>query len=160
MAAERYWSRTPFKIGDYAMKFMVQLSETADQEGIRSRLKSKKESVKEFGKQDYLREEFNCLLEKYKTLKFDFRIQLYQDEERTPMENPSREWKESDAPFATLAELEILKPDISDEEIEKMTFSPWNTKDFEPLGAMNKARKLVYDRSAEKRGGSPLSIGR
>jgi catalase len=164
MAAERYWSRTPFQIGDYAMKFMVQLSETADQEGIRRRWKSKNESVKRWGAQDYLREELLDLLKQLqqegKTLKFDFRIQLYQNEKRTPMENPSREWKESDAPFTTLAELEILNKDISDKEIEKMTFSPWNTKDFEPLGTMNKARKLVYDKSAEKRGGSPLSIGR
>jgi catalase len=161
MAAEGYWSRTPFQIGDYAMKFMVQLSEKAYQKGNLRIWKSKKESINLFGEQDYLREEFNDLLNKEgMALKFDFRIQLYQDEERTPMENPSKEWKESNAPFATLAELEILKPDKSDNKIEEMTFSPWNTKDFTPLGAMNKVRKLVYDKSAEKRGGCPMSIGR
>jgi hypothetical protein len=95
-----------------------------------------------------------------KALKFDFRIQLYQDEERTPIKNASKEWKESDAPFATMAELEISNPDISDEEIEKIAFSPWNTKDFKPLGTMNEARRLVYDTSAEKREGCPLGIGR
>ena len=77
------------------------------------------------------------------------------------MENASREWKETDAPFVTVAELEITSPDENektklDEEIEKMAFSPWNTQDFKPIGAMNEARKLIYHQSAEKRGGSPL----
>jgi len=168
LAAERYWSRTPFQIGDYAMKFMVQLSETVDQKRICRKWKSIKAFFKRWIKRDYLQEELHallCCLEKQeendgKSLKFDFRIQLYQDEKKTPLENPSREWKERDAPFVTVAELEVLNSDINDKEIEKMAFSPWNTKDFVPLGTMNKVRKLVYDKSAEKRGGCPLSIGR
>jgi len=171
VAVECYWSRTPFQIGDYAMKFMVQPSKTSDPGGASRRWKSPKEPVEKWGGQDYLRREFENLLKQLqqegKTLKFDFRIQLYQDEEKTPMENASKEWKESDAPFATLAELEIPYPDLEDDdraslddEIEKMAFSPWNTEDFKPLGTMNEARRLVYDKSAEKRGGCPLRIGR
>jgi catalase len=171
MAAERYWSRTPFQIGDYAMKFMVQPAKTNNSGGASRRWKSLKEPAAKWGEQDYLRQEFEDLLNQLqqegRNLKFDFRIQLYQNEEKTPMENASREWKESDAPFATVAELEIPHPDLNDEErskldddIEKMAFSPWNTKAFKPLGSMNEARKLVYDKSAEKRGGRTLRIGR
>ncbi len=45
------------------------------------------------------------------------------------MENASREWRETYAPFVTVAELEITSPDENeqtklDEEIEKMAFSP------------------------------------
>ena len=83
------------------------------------------------------------------------------------MKNTSKEWEESDASFATVAEIEIPYPDLSaderkklDKDIEKMSFSPWNTKDFKPLGSINEARRLVYDKSAEKRGGCPLSNGR
>lgn len=83
------------------------------------------------------------------------------------MENASKEWEERDAPFATVAELEIPYPDLGDddqgkldEDIEEIAFSPWNTKDFKPLGSMNEARRRVYDQSAEKRGGCPLSVGR
>ena len=45
---------------------------------------------------------------------------------------------------------------IDQAEIEKMAFSPWNTQDFKPIGTINMARKLIYDQSAEKRGGCPL----
>jgi hypothetical protein len=171
MAVERFWSRTPLQIGDYAMKFMVQPSEAGDLGGVIRRWKSPKEPAAKWGGQDYLRRELEDLLKQLqqegRNLKFDFRIQLYQNEEKTPMENASKEWEERDAPFATVAELEIPCADLSDEErskldddIERMAFSPWNTKDFKPLGSMNEARKLVYDQSAEKRGGSPLRIGR
>jgi hypothetical protein len=171
MAVERYWSRTPYQIGEYAMKYMVQPSAAEERgNGIR-RWKSPKVPAEKWGEQNYLRQEFEDLLKQLqqegKTLKFDFRIQLYQDEERTPMENASKEWEERDAPFATVAELEIPNSNLDDdkrkkliEDIEKMAFSPWNTKDFKPLGSMNEARRLVYDKSAEKRGGCPLGVGR
>ena len=32
--------------------------------------------------------------------------------------------------------------------LEKMTFNPWNTQDFKPIGAMKMIRKQVYDQSA------------
>jgi len=32
--------------------------------------------------------------------------------------------------------------------MENIAFSPWNTKDFTPLGLINLARKKVYDASA------------
>jgi hypothetical protein len=171
VAVERYRRRTPFQIGDYAMKFMVQPSEAGDLGGVIRRWKSPKEPAAKWGGQGYLRREFEDLLKQLqqegRTLKFDFRIQLYQNEEKTSMENASKEWEERDAPFATVAQLEIPNPNLEDDdraklydEIEKMAFSPWNTKNFKPLGSMNEARRIVYDKSAEKRVGCPLRIGR
>jgi hypothetical protein len=171
MAVERYWSRTPFQIGDYAMKYLAQPSEMEGLGDAIPRWKSHKEPAARWGEQDYLRKELEDLQRQLhqegRAFKLDFRIQLYQDEERTPMENASKEWKENDAPFATVAELEIPYSNLNDEErkkldegIENMAFSPWTTKNFKPLGKMNVARRLVYDKSAEKRGGCPLSIGR
>lgn len=125
-------------------------------------------AARKWSKQNYLREELQTRLQEAgQAIKFDFKIQLYQNEQTTPIENASKEWKETDAPFATVAELEIPSPSATeeerkdlDEEIEKMAFNPWNTIDLTPLGTMNKARKLVYDQSAQKRGGCPLHGGR
>jgi len=165
-ASERYWSRTPFQIGEYAMKFMVQPTTDVESGGLAARYSKASKVAAKLGKRNYLRDELKARMQDAgQSLKFDFRIQLYQNEQTTPFENASKEWKETDAPFASVAELEITNPDEKeqtnlDEEIEKMAFSPWNTQDFKPLGAMNEARKLVYDQSAEKRGGCPLKLGR
>lgn len=157
-AVERYWSRTPFQIGEYAMKYMVQSDASGPTDGLLSRIRN-------LFKPNYLREDISA--RSRHGIRFDFRIQLYRDEQRTPIENPSKEWEEADAPFASVAELTIPNPTATateveqlNDELEKMAFSPWNTIDFPPLGTMNLARKAVYDESAEKRGGCPLAIGR
>ena len=145
---------------------MIQPAANVETGGLMARFFKAVGSARKWGKQNYLYEELKVRLqESDPVLKFDFKIQLYQNEQATPIENASKEWKESDAPFATVAELEIPTPTEKeqhklDEEIEKMAFSPWNTQDFKPLGTMNEARKLVYDQSAEKRGGCPLLMGR
>jgi catalase len=163
---ESFWSRTPFQIGDYAMKYMVQPTMDVETGGPVARLARALKNAVKWGRQNYLREDLNMRLKDAgQPLRFTFNVQLYQNERTTPIENAAREWKETDAPFAPVAELEIETPNEEeqsklDQEIEKMAFSPWNTQDFKPLGTMNEARRLVYDQSAEKRGGCPLHMGR
>jgi hypothetical protein len=86
---------------------------------------------------------------------FDYCVQLFVDEKRTPIEDAYIEWKESDSPPIPIATLIIPKQDIDpqlQQEVEHMAFSPWTTKDFTPLGLINLARKNVYDASAFHRG--------
>jgi catalase len=152
----QYWSRTSFQYGDFAMRFLIRpsqgsktLSSTQQLVGV---LKSVFQGVPQ--KDIYMRER---LLEALKTddLHFDFCIQLFVDEKKTPIEDAYIEWKESDSPPIPLATLIIPKQDFDEklqEEMEHMAFNPWHTKDHTPLGLINLARKKVYDASAVHRG--------
>jgi hypothetical protein len=90
---------------------------------------------------------------------FDLCVQRYLDEKRTPIENASTEWKESDSPAICVAQVVIPKQDIHATEavetaraIDAMAFNPWQTTDeFRPLGNINRARKTVYEASAAHR---------
>ena len=93
-------------------------------------------------------------------IRFDYCIQLFVDEKRTPIEEAYIEWKESDSPPIAIATLVLPKQDFEpalQTEMENMAFNPWNTRDYTPLGLINLARKKVYDTSALHRGGSVSS---
>jgi hypothetical protein len=93
---------------------------------------------------------------------FDFCLQLFVDEKRTPIEDAYIEWKESDSPPIPIATLLLPRQDLDDrlqEDMEHMAFNPWNTEEFTPLGLINLARKKVYDASALHRGGTVQSRG-
>lgn len=81
---------------------------------------------------------------------FDFMVQFFQDEQRTPIEDMSREWKESDAPFVKVATLRIPKQSFQTPErfsvAEELSFSPGHARvEHRPLGGINRARIHVYD---------------
>ena len=107
-------------------------------------------------RENYLREKLREAL-KEGELRFDFCIQLFVDEKKTPIEDAYIEWKESDAPPIPIATLILPKQDFDrelEESIERMAFNPWNAMDFTPLGLINLARKKVYQASARHRGAS------
>jgi hypothetical protein len=91
---------------------------------------------------------------------YDFRVQFYCDEARTPIEDGSREWKEADAPFTTLARLSLVKQQMNSprgrrlaEMIEGLSFDPWHTtEEFRPLGNLMRARNHAYRLSTQHRG--------
>jgi len=91
---------------------------------------------------------------------FDFCVQLFIDEKRTPIEDAYIEWKESDSPPIPIATLTIPQQEIDprlQQDMEHMAFNPWNTVEFTPLGSINLARKKVYDASATHRGAAVKS---
>jgi hypothetical protein len=138
LATEHYWSRAPFAFGSVAIKF--KLAPTAST------------SATSDGAAGDLRQELISRLTEG-AVRFDFRVQKYVDDEKTPIEDGTIEWKEQDAPFITIARLVIPKQqlDASEEQkIDSYAFNPWNTgfSDIRPLGSMNRARKLVYSASA------------
>ena len=100
-------------------------------------------------------------------------MQRYVDEATTPIEDGTVEWKESDAPFETIAQLVIPQQDLrtaaaqeAEALVDNLEFNPWNTTDaFRPLGNLNRARRIVYQASANYRSGrtddppsSPVSL--
>jgi hypothetical protein len=144
-----FWSRTPFTFNAYAVKFLLRPCDL-DHGGFLGWFQT---FWRARADADYLR---NKLAERlrHSDVTFDFRVQLFVDEERTPIEDASREWKESIAPFRTLAQLIIPKQNLDDPlnaDIERMAFDPWHTEDHRPLGRMNRARRLVYPTSAKAR---------
>lgn len=105
-------------------------------------------------KENYLREKLRDSLRKGEVC-FDFCVQLFVDEQRTPVEDAYIEWKESDAPPVPVATLILPQQEIDpqlQQDMESMAFNPWNTRDFTPLGLINLARKKVYAASATNRG--------
>jgi len=72
------------------------------------------------------------------------------------VENSQEEWLESDAPFYKVAsilipEQEFDTPDQND-RCENLSFNPWHAlPEHRPLGAVNRARKVIYPHISQTR---------
>jgi hypothetical protein len=94
---------------------------------------------------------------------YDFQVQFFVDETKTPIEDHSVEWKEEDAPFVNLARLSLAKQDPDSprggklaEYVEKLSFDPWHAvTELKPLGNIMRARNVAYRASTQERGVSP-----
>jgi catalase len=156
-----YWSRTSFQFGAHAIRFLVRPSDGMKMLSTGEQLSSVLRSLLQGGaqKDHYLREKLREALREGDVC-FDFCIQLFVDEEKTPIEHAFIEWKESDSPPIPIATLILPKQELDaqlQEEMEHMAFSPWNTDELTPLGQINLARKRVYDASAIHRG-TPVNL--
>jgi hypothetical protein len=98
---------------------------------------------------------------------YGLRVQFYVDAGRTPIEDASVEWRESDAPFLTVARLTLPQQDASSPRgrrvaalCDGLSFDPWHaTEDFRPLGNMMRARNHAYRLSTQERGALPEPDG-
>ena len=150
LATSRYYSALPIKFGPYAVHYSLDPTARADANAQKGK------------SPDYLGEELAARLEAG-PVTYDFRVQFFVDEARTPIEDASREWLESDAPFITVARLTLPQQDPTSprgkrlaEHLEKLSFDPWHaTEDFRPLGNMMRARNHAYRLSTQERGAAP-----
>ena len=86
-------------------------------------------------------------------------VQLFRDEDSTPIEDTAVEWTAAVSPPVRVAELVFPARDATTPEaqaraaaVDALAFNPWNTTDeFRPLGNLNRARKAAYDASAAGR---------
>jgi hypothetical protein len=152
-ATERFWSRGPITCGPLAVKYQLRPvdgtapgpePDTADS--------------------NYLRTEFDARL-RAGAVSFDFLFQKYVDARKTPIEDGSVEWLESDTPAIPIARLIIPQLDVNSPEavagaiastdmVDALEFNPWHTTaEFRPLGSLNRARHMVYTASADHRFG-------
>jgi catalase len=158
-----FWSRTSYQFGEHAIRFLVRPSVGSKIWSTGRQLLGVFRSLTQAAAQReyYLREKLRAALQEGE-IKFDFYIQLFVDQEKTPIEDAYIEWKESDSPPIPMATLIIPGQEFDNQlekEMESMAFNPWNTEDITPLGAINLARRKVYDASAIHRGAS-ISSGK
>ncbi|WP_179285024.1 hypothetical protein [Streptomyces sp. NBS 14/10] len=98
-------------------------------------------------------------------ISFELCVQRYLDERRTPVEDGSVEWRESDAPVIPVALLTVPRQDLdaaaarsAARRVERLAFDPWHTtEEFRPLGNLNRARKAAYEASGAQRLGLRLT---
>lgn len=142
-----FYSALAIRFGDYAARYSFAPVAAAGPAGTAS------------GGADGLHAELGDRL-RQGPVAFDFRVQFYVDEATTPIEDASREWREADSPFMTLARLTLPAQDIDGdagrrvaEYVEGLSFDPWHAPEaFRPLGVMMRARRAAYRASASARG--------
>ncbi|KAJ6439068.1 putative protein y4iL [Purpureocillium lavendulum] len=90
-------------------------------------------------------------------LTWEYQLQFYVNDTDTPIDDATKPWNETASPYVTVARLTIpaqeITPEWSDGVINK-TFLLWDTLEaHRPLGEVNRARRVVMDRSVENRRG-------
>ncbi|BCH61861.1 catalase (plasmid) [Agrobacterium vitis] len=146
---ETYFSVTPFRYGDYIAKFRLKpvSPDLTKRTGTEIDV-----SVRE----DAIRETVQAEMQDTQG-EWEFQVQLCRDVDAQPIEDPTVEWKEDEAPFVTVAIVTSMPQDSwSDTKVQKvdeeMRFSVWTgLADHQPLGGINRVRKDTYQHSAEFR---------
>lgn len=141
----QYWSMAPFKFGERIVKMSVKPPQTEQPPATLPEA------------ENYLREAIvKYLTEEKQDAYFDFFIQFYVDEEKTPIENLVQEWQESDSPLIKVATIRIPRQTFDFEERKRLDegllFTPWHTiPEHEPVGSVNLSRKKLYSELAKAR---------
>ena len=146
---ETYFSVTPFRYGEYIAKFSLKpvSQDLKDLTGKEIDVADRDDAIRET-----VQAEMSHL-----TGAWEFQVQLCRDLKKQPIEDPTVEWDEKDAPFATVATIYAGPQDSwAPEQVrrvdEEMRFSVWTGLDaHRPLGNINRARKAPYEHSAHFR---------
>ncbi len=146
MLAIRYWSTTPYRLGEAAVKYSARPC-TDDEGHLPAHVP---DAVPENPADDYLRQAMVRQLQSGGAC-FEFLVQPQMDPVAQPIEDPAVRWDETAAPFTVVARIEI--PDQAFDTpaqhafCENLTFNPWNSlEEHRPLGGINRVRKLAYER--------------
>lgn len=146
---DTYFSATPFRYGDHIAKFSLVPVAPA-----MTALTGKEIDVD--GRDNAVREDVRAEMRAFDAV-WEFRVQLCRDLEKQPVEDPTVEWDEDDAPFVRVATVTARAQDSwSDAHVRKINeetrFSVWTgIADHQPLGNINRARKDAYRHSADFR---------
>ncbi|TCP36777.1 catalase family protein [Sphingomonas sp. BK235] len=149
---ETYYSVVPFRYGDHVAKFS--LAPVAP--GLLARTGA---IVETKGDRDAIRHVVRDDLRATEG-EWEFRVQLARDEARQPIEDPTVEWDEQEAPFVRVGVIRTHAQDSWDpvrvEEVnEHRRFSVWTgLAAHRPLGNINRARRDTYRHSAGFREGA------
>jgi hypothetical protein len=132
----RYWSQTPYRLGPHAVKYSARPLTPAAVPASRT-------------PPDFLRQVMAAQLDRGEA-RFEFLVQRFVDDRRTPIDDPTVDWKESVAPFEAVAEIHIPSQVVTDPAklalAENLSFTPWHAlPEHTPLGAINRIRQRVYD---------------
>jgi hypothetical protein len=144
-----YFSALPIRFGDYAARYAL--------------IPVEPESGEKGASADHLHDELAARLAKG-PITYDFKVQFFVDETKTPIEDASVEW---DAPWVSIAKLTLAKQELDSSRgknmaafIEQLSFDPWHAPvEFRPLGNMMRARNHAYRLSTAERKVSPEPDG-
>jgi hypothetical protein len=153
VATANYYSALPVKFGPYAVHYRFA---PHSQDNGAPRGKSP----------DYVGEELAARLAQG-PVEYDFKVQFFCDEARTPIEDASVEWKEADAPWVTVGRLTLPQQVVGSARgqklatlVEGMSFDPWHAlEEHRPLGDLMRARNAAYRVSTQERKASPEPDG-
>lgn len=146
---ETYFSVTPFRYGSYIAKFSL-----APVAPALTALTGK--TIDATDHNDAIRDTVRGEMRGIEGL-WEFRVQLCRDLAKQPIEDPTVEWKEDEAPFQRVAIIRAKPQDSWDEARvdavnEKMRFGVWTgLAAHQPLGNVNRARKAPYEHSVRFR---------
>jgi hypothetical protein len=144
-ATQDFFSAAPIAFGPYAVRVRLQaLAHDTDADP------EPPHTIADPDATDWAADLFNRLAAG--PLDYDFQVQFFVDEQRTPIEDASVAW---DAPYETVGRLTIPQqradPALA-EEVEQAVFDPWNAKaEHRPLGEVMRARKVAYFASQQQR---------
>jgi uncharacterized membrane protein len=145
--AVRYWSVTPYRLGEAAVKYAATPVGACATAAVveRSGDMFRRAMKAHLGRADV------------DVLEFEFQVQRQADHKSMPTEDPTRPWDEGISPFETVARLRIPTGQAFDTEdrdrfAEGLTFTPWHAlPEHEPLGGINRVRRAVYESLSEFR---------
>jgi len=135
---------TPYRLGSGTSRFAVKytVKPRAERPPLRNRLATF------LGKGFTLKEQLARMLAQTE-VSFDFYVQRYVDERRTPIEDTTIEWRESVSPREHVATITIPRQDIMSAAqakfCEELSINPWHgLAEHRPLGTVNRVRRDVY----------------
>jgi len=141
LAERTYFTAVPLRIGPQAVK-------------LRFRPMDVPPPVPPVGGPDALAVELNARV-RASPLSFRVEAQRFVDEVRTPIEDPTVEWTERDAPWVALARIAIPAQAAESRAgralaayVERLSFDPWHALvEHRPLGVVMRARAAAYKHS-------------
>lgn len=140
-----YWSATPYRLGEAAMKFKLEpvaVGRAPDPSSLAA------------DRSHFLRDAIKAQLAQGDAL-FDFKIQIQTDPQAMPIEDAMTEWPEDVSPYRTVARLRLPSQEFDTPERraadEQQSFSPWQAlAAHRPLGGVNRARRLYGDLARQR----------
>ena len=148
---QTYYSVTPFRYGEHIAKFSI-VPVAPDLLALQDRV------IDATGKPDAIRDTVRSEMRGVDGV-WEFRVQLCRDLERQPVEDSTVAWDEEDAPFRTVATVNVPRQDSWDEAAvqavnEEMRFGVWTgLAAHQPLGNINRGRRETYQHSVAFRAG-------
>lgn len=142
----RYWSQVPYQLGTGEQRQAVKYS-------VKS-CSSQVDTMPQHPGPDYLRAALKHSLQQGDAC-MQFMLQP-RTSAAMSVEDSMTEWKESQAPFYTVATIHIPKQVFDTPEqnafCENLSFDPWHSLPaHKPLGAMNRLRKVIYPHISQLR---------
>ncbi|WP_158681685.1 catalase family protein [Microbulbifer pacificus] len=141
---ERYFSILPYRLGDTEIKFTSRPCPGADYPI----------TVDQTG-DNYLTEQLADTLQTASAC-FEFTVQPRNTHADTPLDDATVIWDEKDSPFLPVARIHIPPQHFTSDAqwafCENLSMNPWHgVGAWEPLGSLNRARRLVYHAVSEFR---------